>query len=213
MYDRILVPTDGSDVAEAAAAHAVALAADSGAEVHVLYVVDADAIGLVRPSQLDADELASSMEAEGETVVASVAAAAEDAGVEAVTAIRAGVPDEEITDYATEADVDLVVMGTHGRSGLGRFLLGSVTERVVRGSRVPVLAVPPGEAEAVLTAEEAIERATDAVEAEGETVAGLRDDPYRERTTWVVPVDLAEGGVVNVHVDATTGRVRTARLG
>lgn len=212
MYERILVPTDGSDVAEAAAAHAVALAAAVGARLDVLYVVDSDAIGLVRPAQLDADEVRTSLEKEGERAAEIVAAAAEEAGVDVVTAIRVGAPDEEIRDYAEEAEVDLVVMGTHGRSGIGRFLLGSVTERVIRGSGVPVVAVPPGEADSVLTAEDAIDRARAAVEAEGEAVAGLRDDPYRERTTWVVPIDLADGGVVNVHVDATTGSVRTARL-
>ena len=212
MYERILVPTDGSDVADAAAAHAVALAAAVGADLHVLYVVDADAMGLVRPSQLDVDEVRTSLSEAGERTAGAVADAAEEAGVEAETVVRVGAPDEAISEYAEEAAVDVIVMGTHGRSGLDRVILGSVTERVIRGSKIPVLAVPPGEADPVLTEADAIERATEAVEAEGEDVASLRDDPYRERTTWVVPVDLAEGGVVNVHVDATTGATRTARL-
>ena len=212
MYERILVPTDGSDVADAAAAHAVAMAAAVGARLDVLYVVDADAMGLVRPAQLDADEVRTSLSEEGERTAGAVVEAAAEAGVEAETVVRVGAPDEEIGAYAEEADVDVIVMGTHGRSGLDRVILGSVTERVIRGSKIPVLAVPPGESDPALTEADAIERATAAVEAEGEAVASLRDDPYRERTTWVVPVDLVDGGVVNVHVDATSGATRTARL-
>ena len=58
-----------------------------------------------------------------------------------VTETREGVPHDTILEYAEEADVDVVVMGTHGRSGLDRYLLGSVTERVVRSAEVPVLTV------------------------------------------------------------------------
>ena len=213
MYDRILLPTDGSEVAEAAAAHAVALAAATGATLHVLSVVDAEAIGIVTPVALDVDEVRTSLRRAAEEATAAVAEAAESAGVDVVEAVEVGVPDEEIRDYAAANDVDLVVMGTHGRGGVDRFLLGSVTERVVRGSAVPVLAVPPAGADPVLTAEDAIDRARVAVEAEGGEPGPLREEPYRERTTWVVPLELAGGGSVNVHVDAASGAVRTAKLG
>ncbi|HKJ59575.1 MAG TPA: universal stress protein [Halobacteriales archaeon] len=212
MYDRILLPTDGSEVAESAASHAVALAAATGAQLHVLYVVDAEAIGLVTPVTLDVDEVRTSLRHAGEEATAAVAEAAEEAGVDVVEVVEVGVPGEEIRDYAAANGVDLVVMGTHGRSGVDRFLLGSVTERVVRGSGVPVLAVPPAGADPVLTAEDAIDRARAAVEAEGAEPGPLREAPYRERTTWVVPLELADGGSVNAHVDAATGAVRTARL-
>lgn len=141
MYDRILLPTDGSEVAESAAAHAVDLAATTGAQLHVLSVVDAEAVGLVASSSLDADEVRTSLRHAGEEATATVAEAAEAAGVEVVEAVEVGVPDEAIRDYAAAHDVDLVVMGTHGRRGVDRFLLGSVTERVVRSSDAPVLVV------------------------------------------------------------------------
>ena len=213
MYDGILLPTDGSEVAESAASHAVALAAATGAKLHVLYVVDAEAIGLVTPVTLEVDEVRTSLRQAEEEATAAVAEAAEAAGVDVVEVVEVGLPDEVIRDYTGENDVDLVVMGTHGRRGVDRFLLGSVTERVVRGSRVPVLAVPPAGEDPVLTAEDAIDRARAAVEAEGGEPGPLRDAPYRERTTWVVPLELADGGSINVHVDAATGTARTARLG
>jgi nucleotide-binding universal stress UspA family protein len=76
-----------------------------------------------------------------ESVVESVAERAADAGVETVTAVEPGVPDDVVVEYAADHDCDLVVMGTHGRTGLQRYLLGSVTERTVRRSSVPVLTV------------------------------------------------------------------------
>jgi nucleotide-binding universal stress UspA family protein len=61
--------------------------------------------------------------------------------VDIETVLRQGAPHTTILEYADEADVDLIVMGTHGRSGIHRYLLGSVTERVVRTADAPVLTV------------------------------------------------------------------------
>ena len=211
MYEHILVPTDGSDVALQAATQAVELAAAIGASVHALYVVDASAVGFVRPADLDDDSVRTSLRETGERAVADVAELAEAAGVPVETSVVVGRPAEEIR-AAAEGAVDLVVMGTHGRSGVDRFLLGSVTERVVRSSTVPVLAVPTLEGVPVDSEEAAAERAIEAAEADGYEVAGLRDDPYRERTTWVVPVSTVGEGIVNVHIDAASGAARTARI-
>jgi len=211
MFDRILVPTDGSDVADAAAAKAVDLAAAVGAELSVLFVIDAEAIGFVEPAELDLDEVRTSLRREGEDATAAVAELAREAGVAVETDVRVGVPDETIRRVAVETGADLVVMGTHGRNGVGRFLLGSVTERVLRGSPVPVLAVPPAGSVPVTDPENAVERAMAAAADAGYGSAALHEDPYRERTTWVVPLEVADGRL-NVHVDATSGAVRTARL-
>lgn len=143
MYDAILVPTDGSDAAEAAVDQAIGQAAAFEATLHALFVVE---LAAVSPMQITLDDVVSRLEAEGEATTARIAEAAEAAGVEAVTDVRHGVADEEILDYAETHDVGLIVMGTHGRRGLDRQLLGSVTERVVRNSPIPVLTVRmPGE--------------------------------------------------------------------
>jgi len=141
MYETILVPTDGSPGSAAAAAHAVALASEHGGTVHALYVVD------VRMSPIDSgmdhDEVVALVEDSDEQPTAVVLDRAERAGVPTVEAIRLGVPHKCIRAYADEIGADLVVMGTHGRTGVEHALLGSITERVVRTLDVPVLTVHP----------------------------------------------------------------------
>lgn len=138
MYDRILVPTDGSGATERAVEQAVDLARQYGATIHTLYAVDA---GAYTSLEAGADIVLESLETEGESAVQRVADAARDAGVDVTTSIRTGTAHQVILDYADEQDCDLIVMGTHGRSGLNRYLLGSVTEKIVRSSDVPVLTV------------------------------------------------------------------------
>jgi nucleotide-binding universal stress UspA family protein len=152
MYDEILLPSDGSTAAGLAVDHAFDVATTYGARVHVLYVVDQSAIdGLVSESEL----VAVALEREGTAVVNEIAGLAADRGVDITTDVRIGYPARTILDYADENDVDLVVMGTHGRRGVDRYLLGSVTERVVRGADVSVLVVreTSGDADAARTDE------------------------------------------------------------
>jgi len=139
MYDAILVPIDGSDVAEAALEHALSLAIETDATVHVLFVADTaqDSVTVVGTDVVDA------LVREGQSVVERAAATAADRDVPVETAVRQGTPAEVIVDYAGEVGVDLVVLGTHGRGGLRRYLLGSVTESVLRTTDVPTLAVGP----------------------------------------------------------------------
>jgi len=144
MYEDILVPTDGSDGASAALDEAVDLAAAFDATVHSLYVVDVAAVG----SEAGAVDLVESFEQMGEDAVDAAATRARDAGVEATGAVRTGSPHRAILDYAEDTGIDLVVMGTHGRTGLERYLLGSVTEKVVRTAEMPVLTVRADESEA-----------------------------------------------------------------
>ena len=121
--DTVLVPTDGSEGAAAALEHAIDIVAERGGTIHALHVTNQK--GAASSPLEDARERA------------------EAAGVDVVTATRRGRPHEAIAGYVAEAAVDLVVMGTHGRSGLRRYLLGSVTERTVRFSPVPVISVKP----------------------------------------------------------------------
>jgi len=133
--DAILVPTDGSDVAEAAAAHAVDLATVTGASIHVVHVVD---VGVL-PAE-ESGVLLDELQRAGQRALESVIDRAEAADVSSVQAsVLSGSPYRAIVDYAESEDIDLVVMGTHGRTGFDRYLLGSVTERVVRLSDRPVL--------------------------------------------------------------------------
>jgi len=144
MYETILVPTDGSAGAATAAAHAIDLAKIHGATVHALYVVDVRMSPI--SADMDHDEVIELVDETGERPTASILDRAEDAGVPAVEAIRLGVPHRVIEEYAADEGVDLVVMGTHGRTGIEHALVGSVTERVVRTLDVPVLTVHPGSA-------------------------------------------------------------------
>ena len=137
MYDRILLPTDGSDASDRAVEQAIGLARETGATLHVLFVVE----DIPYAPELMDDEVEGRLREMGEEALEQIRARADEAGVEIETALREGAPHTAILEYADEAAVDLVVMGTHGRSGLDRYLLGSVTERVVRTADVPVLTV------------------------------------------------------------------------
>jgi nucleotide-binding universal stress UspA family protein len=140
MYDRILVPTDGSDPAVAATDHALTVAERFDATVHALYVVDTDGIAHEAPG-LGLDALRDALREEGAAATAAVEDRAEKRGVNVTTAVVEGLAEETIVDYADENGIDMIVMGTHGRRGLDRYLMGSVTERVVRRTDVPTLVV------------------------------------------------------------------------
>ncbi|WP_099256263.1 universal stress protein, partial [Halorubrum persicum] len=150
LYDRILVPTDGSAEGKRAVAHAIDLASVHGASVHTLYVVDtASYAGM--PMESSWEGVGDLLRDDAKQAVSEVEtlAAKTDVGVE--TAVAEGTPSKEIIRCAEDNGCDLIVMGTHGRGGIDRLLLGSVAEKVVRGSSVPVLTVRldgdvPGEA-------------------------------------------------------------------
>jgi nucleotide-binding universal stress UspA family protein len=138
MYDTILVPTDGSAAIVEAVERAVDLAERYDATVHALYVVDSAAYSTL---EMSTSVVVDALEDEGETAVGYVAEEAERAGVASGTAVVHGTPHRTILDHAEEIDADLIVMGTHGRRGVDRFLLGSVAEKVVRTAPVPVMTV------------------------------------------------------------------------
>ncbi|WP_248517878.1 universal stress protein [Salinarchaeum laminariae] len=141
MYDSILIATDGSEPATAAAQHAVDLAAATGATVHALFVVDTDT-GWLTVSKADVkDSIREIGEGASREALQQVERFATEADVQLATAVREGAPEAEVLAYAEEADVDLVVLGTHGHSALKRRLLGSVAERVINGASVPVTTI------------------------------------------------------------------------
>jgi nucleotide-binding universal stress UspA family protein len=136
MYERILVPTDGSDHSDAAAEHAMDLAEQFDAMVHALFVVEQ-----AGPSG-HWDFAVEEQEAIGEEALDSVVALGEERGVHVERHLRRGAPSEEIVDAAIDYEVDLIVMGTQGRTGFSRIATaGSTTERVVRMTEIPTLVV------------------------------------------------------------------------
>jgi nucleotide-binding universal stress UspA family protein len=142
MYDAILVPTDGSEGVDRTLEHAIMMAQHHDATIHALYVVD-------RRFELAADEdredLVAQLTERGESAVADIAETAGAAGVDVVTTVREGIPYKTILGYADEADIDVIAMGTHGRTGRDRLAhLGSVTDRVVENATVPVFVVNIG---------------------------------------------------------------------
>lgn len=145
-YDEILVPTDGSEFATAAAEHAVAIARQYGARIHAVHVVDVPGLA---STQTPPGDLVATLEQRGTTATDEIVTDARNAGLEGTADVREGSPSETLLEYAGEFDVDLIAMGTAGRTGLDRYLLGSTTERTIRNADVPVLAVSgrrrPGE--------------------------------------------------------------------
>ncbi|THE63519.1 universal stress protein [Salinadaptatus halalkaliphilus] len=143
MYDRILLPTDLSPGVNEAIDHAIDAAQRYDAELHVLYVVDAEAYSSYPGDEYvhEFEGLENALEQAGRDAVASIADRAADAGVDTETVVRHGVPHQEILLYMDEGDVDLTVVGSKNRSGEYRRLLGSVAERVANMAERPVTIV------------------------------------------------------------------------
>lgn len=142
VFYRIVAPTDFSTCAEEAWAMAQRLAGASGAElvlVHVLIETPRFSEGLAAPKRLR--EVYATARTWVDRELDAWVSKARAAGIEARAAVRVGVPHREIVDVATDERADLVVMGTHGRGGINRALLGSVADRVIRLAPCPVLTV------------------------------------------------------------------------
>ncbi|WP_416841640.1 universal stress protein [Haloferax sp. DFSO52] len=141
-YERILVPTDGSLSAKRAAEHGIQLAAATDATVHVLGVVDDSALGPDVRSMLSGSEYEQAVS----TGIETVTSLAEEHGVsDVVEHLEHGKPSEQILETVEDNDIDAVVMGTTGKSGVDRILLGSVAAKTVRTAPVPVITVGPGQ--------------------------------------------------------------------
>ncbi|MEF8855843.1 MAG: universal stress protein [Haloplanus sp.] len=135
-FDTIVIATDGSESVRRAVSVALDFADRFDADVHALYVVDEGEVA-ASPEQVR-DEMRTALDDSGREALDEVVSVADRP---ITTAVREGRPATEIREYASEHDADMVAMGTRGRHGENRFLIGSVAERVVRTCPVPVLTV------------------------------------------------------------------------
>lgn len=141
-FDTIVIATDGSESVRRAVGVALDFAERFDAEVHALYVVDEGEVA-ASPEQVR-EEMRDALDDSGRDALDTVVDAADRS---VTTAVREGRPATEIREYAVDHDADMVAMGTRGRHGENRFLIGSVAERVVRTCPVPVLTVRQLEAD------------------------------------------------------------------
>jgi nucleotide-binding universal stress UspA family protein len=141
LYKKILIATDGSENTKKALDYGIDLAINTGAKLQALYVVDTGTYKSI-PLSAPMEYAFSLLRQEGDIALKYVAERAQAAGLEEEGVIVEGYPADEIIKYAENNSIDLIIMGTMGKSGLDRFLLGSVTDKVIRNSRIPVIAVP-----------------------------------------------------------------------
>ena len=144
MYRKILLATDNSEQAEKAGEYAISMAGSNGADIIVLYVIDAY-YKYALPQKELREQLDEQLREDGKEAVKKFKSKIEEkqcAGtcqnVNLITMIKEGKPAEVILKTAEEENVDHIVMGKSGKHGIERFLLGSTAENVVRGSKVPV---------------------------------------------------------------------------
>ena len=145
MIKKIMIATDGSDASRKAAIAGVEIARAFCSEVTSVYVVDTHRLkSLYGYASLPGlkDKLLDLMLQEGESATSEVAKMASDAGLSSRKIVAEGDPSSELLSISQESDIDMIVIGGIGRSGMSKFLLGSVAEKVIRHSAVPVMLVP-----------------------------------------------------------------------
>lgn len=141
MYKKILVPLDGSKTAEGVLPHARALAYSEGAEMILVTVASNPALDYVFSDPGIAEKAVAEQQARSKKYMAEVEAQLKSAGFKVSTLLREGAVADMILRTAEECQADVIAMSTHGRTGPARWLLGSVADRVVRNSKVPVLLI------------------------------------------------------------------------
>jgi nucleotide-binding universal stress UspA family protein len=138
---KILIATDGSKAADNAAYLGLKFARQYGAKVFAVYVTNVTAYDSILMDESWAIEECEACEKTGHRTTFSVEEKAKFAGLGAESVILKGDPAEQILDFADEHDIDMIVVGSLGKSGIERFALGSVSEKIARHAHVPVLVV------------------------------------------------------------------------
>lgn len=139
LYEKILIAADGSEKNMAAVGEAIRIARACGAEVVAVYVQDLGALESIPPGEMMLKDTWSVIQKESESTMSRIRSMAE--GVTLKTEVLEGKPAPEIVRYAIENKIDLIVIGTQGKRGLERLLLGSVAESVIRSAPCKVLIV------------------------------------------------------------------------
>jgi len=138
MYEQMLIPYDGSKEAKRGATHGIELAAELGSTIHGLYVIDTGGHATL-PLETAWNGISEILHEEGRLALEEIERLSDSVPVE--TTVERGKPSVEIVEYARTHGCDTIVMGTHGRGGINRLLLGSVAEQVVRSAPVPVVTI------------------------------------------------------------------------
>ncbi len=142
MYKRILIATDGSDKSKKAAEEGIELAKALGAQVLALNVVNEVVIAsAVRQLGSDRKEVEDKLQVAGQKAVDDIKAMGAKAGVSVDPIVRIGAPANMVIDAAAAEKADLIIMGSHGESGASKLLIGSVVQKVLYWSTIPVLVV------------------------------------------------------------------------
>ena len=146
----ILLPTDFSKLSLTAGSYAVEIALQYGAVIHLLHILEkTPPILAIRSLDLSEDKIKKSIDDYAQkSIEESVVKIRSGKDVEIKPVIRKGIDYEEIINYSKENNIDLIVIATHGRTGVLHTLLGSVAEKVIRYSKKPVLVTTPSEKEA-----------------------------------------------------------------
>jgi nucleotide-binding universal stress UspA family protein len=138
---KVLIATDGSETAKKAADFGVQIAGLSGAKVYAVYVIDTTLYYSIPLDEVWSKEVYEQLETMGNEITSDVEIAAKAAGLEAESLVLKGDPAERIIKFAEEQSVDMIVVGSHGIGEFERLVIGSVSEKVVRHAKVPVLVV------------------------------------------------------------------------
>ena len=148
MYQKIMVPLDGSELAECVLAHAEAIAKGCQTPIELVRVVEPIELPTRGGLALTSDDLRQielQAKHEAEVYLEEVTNRLSHTGLNIKSKVITGKPADSLIDYARSSHADLIIMATHGRSGISRWIWGSVAQRIISSSSIPVLLVrPPG---------------------------------------------------------------------
>ena len=143
MYKKILVPLDGSPLAEAVLPHAEALAKSEHAEIIILRVPNAPVSEFLSRDPMIAEMIHADMEKESEEYVHNKVAALEKDNIKVTGITKDGPVPDTILNVADETHADIIAMSTHGRTGISRWLMGSVADKIIHHAHIPVMLIHP----------------------------------------------------------------------
>jgi nucleotide-binding universal stress UspA family protein len=138
---RILIATDGSETANEAAAFGMEMVGCSGAKIYAIYVIDTTPYRSVSLDKIWSTEILDEFERVGHEATSYVERIGKSVGVEVESRVLKGHPAEKIINFAEDNNIDMIIIGSLGKGGYERFVLGSVSEKVVNHAKVPVLVV------------------------------------------------------------------------